>query len=158
MRLSFTFYILLTGLIVNAQTPQLLGQWQLLSVTRSLGEIKFYKWEDKKANNLSPVVWGFSNGIAAILNDTTLTPEKLPTDTFEAGKYHFAGDTLVIVNYYSKGESSTSANAPKVKYKVETLTNNQLVLVLYDVDYLNNIRPIDMYSKRYVFSRVKGWI
>lgn len=155
-RILITIIFTLYFLVTQAQTARLQGQWQLLSVTRSEGTIVYYNWEKSKELNASPVVWGFEATIAAILNDTTLTPDKMPTDTVEAARYHFSGDTLIMENYFTKGEAETSTNAPVVKYKVEKCTPEELLLILYDTGYYNAIRPMDKYSKRYVFKKIRG--
>ncbi len=102
---------------------------------------------------MSPVVWAFNNGIGAILNDTTATPDKLPTDTVEASHYTIHGDTLILNNYYTKGEAETATNMPVAYYQIAKIDNDNLLLVLYDKVY-TKFRPGDQYSKRYVFRRV----
>lgn len=157
MRLFLLSYLLLFCLAMQAQLPdystQLKGQWQLQSVTRSDGNIVYYDWQTSKSLSISPVVWAFNNGIGAILNDTTATPDKMPTDTVEASHYTYSGDTLILNNYYSKGEAETATNAPVVFYQIAKIDNDNLLLILYDTVY-GKFRAIDKYSKRYVFRRV----
>lgn len=139
------------SVMVKAQYAQLQGQWHLQSVTRSAGAIVYYDWKASKALNASPVYWGFNNGAAVILNDTTLTPGKAPVDTVEASHYSINADTLTLKNYFTKGEAETATNAPVVSYRIDKISDTELILILYDTGYYNAIRPIDVYSKKYVF-------
>jgi len=152
------FALIFVSFVIQAQTPdyitQLQVQWQLQSVTRNDGTIIYYDWNASKALNVSPVLWAFSNGIGAILNDTTATPDKLPTDTVEASHYAIKGDTLILNNYFTKGEAETATNMPVAYYQIAKIDNDNLLLILYDTVY-GKFRPSDQYSKRYVFKRVE---
>lgn len=155
------FTTLLFSLLIflsQAQSPNystlLQGQWQLQSVTRSNGDIIYYDWNASKALNVSPVLWAFNNGIGAILNDTTATPYKLPNDTVEASHYAISGDTLILNNYFTKGEAETATNMPVAYYQIAKIDNDNLLLILYDTGYNNVFRPGDKYSKRYMFTKV----
>lgn len=129
--------------------------WKLESISRANGTIVFYNRVTDQAEGYPPVFWKFSPGAMAITGDLSV-PATAPQaqDTVEAHLYSISGDTLILIQYFTKGlELATITNSPKAFYRIDKLEAGTLHLLLYDRLANGNFRPMDMYSRRYVFSR-----
>lgn len=157
MKLLITFYWLIFCTICFAQTNNIQGYWKLETMSRANGAIMFYDGATDRADGYPPVYWKFSADKMAITGDlSALATSPTAQDTVEAHTYRIAGDTLLLTQYYTKGlELATITNAPKAFYKIDKVDGNTLQLLLYDRKYDGSFRTMDMYSRRYVFTKTE---
>lgn len=161
---------------VSGQAPDyklLTGKWHLKSISRNVGEIVIYNASNDNAEGYPPVYWEFRCDTIVIPsfieneyedtivcgmwisgNITVPATDTAANRVVESHGFAFSGDTLILTRTYTRGlEMATITNADKVYYKIETLTDNKLVLVYYDKLAGGGFRTIDKYSRRYVFSK-----
>lgn len=152
MRIILLF-ILASVNISQAQSLQ--GAWRLESISRNEHTLVFYDRAKDAADGYPPVFWKFDAANVAITGDLSVpATDPHALDTVEAHHYALNGDTLVLTQYFTKGlELATITNSEKAYYRLENVSADELTLILYDRFYDGSFRPIDKYSRRYVFSR-----
>jgi hypothetical protein len=156
MKLLITFYCLAICAAGFAQNSALIqGNWKLETMSRNNGNIMFYNSVTDQADGYPPVYWKFSTDKMAITGDlSALATAPTAQDTVEAHTYRINGDTLFLTQYFTKGlELATITNSPKAFYRINKVDGTTLELLLYDRMYDGTFRKMDVYSRRYIFSR-----
>lgn len=131
------------------------GRWQLESISRNQKQLEFYNRTLDAAEGYPPVLWLIGGNSLAITGDLSVpATDPHAQDTVEAHHWALNGDTLILTQYYTKGlELATITNSEKTYYRLEQLTPTGMLLIMYDRYYDGSFRTIDVYSRRYVFSR-----
>lgn len=156
MRLAAILLFILVNTGLFAQTTTLIqGSWKLETMSRNNGNIMFYNSITDQADGYPPVYWKFSSDKMAITGDlSALATSPTANDTVEAHNYRINGDTLFLTQYFTKGlELATITNSPKAFYRINKVNSNTLELLLYDRMYDGTFRKMDVYSRRYIFSK-----
>ncbi|UPT68448.1 MAG: hypothetical protein M0D57_07390 [Sphingobacteriales bacterium JAD_PAG50586_3] len=156
MRLLIIICCLAISAATFSQTTNLIqGNWKLETMSRNNGNIMFYNSTTDQADGYPPVYWKFNTGKMAITGDlSALATSPTANDTVEAHNYRINADTLILTQTYTKGlELATITNSPKAFYRINKVDNTTLELLLYDRMYDGTFRKMDIYSRRYIFSR-----
>jgi hypothetical protein len=158
MRYATLLLLLFANACVYGQikpTPAIQGPWVLESINRNSGSIVFYNRAADQAAGYPPVYWLISDNKLAITGNLGVPAiDPKAQDTVEAHQYTISGDTLILNRYYTQDlELATVTNSTQAYYKIEEAAPTTLVLVLYDRLVTGGFRPIDKYSRRYVFRK-----
>jgi hypothetical protein len=169
MRLLITICCLAICTASFAQNSALIqGNWKLETMSRNNGNIMFYNRVTDQADGYPPVYWKFTldtmpaspsvDSVMAsmhIKGDLSVkATDPVANDVVESHYYTISGDTLILTRFFNKDlELATMTNSPKATYRINMLTASTLELLLYDRMYDGTFRKMDVYSRRYIFSK-----